>query len=474
VSDRRSFAVFSHSLHDPRPRGVQRVARAITEELLRQLPPDVKCYCLLQKISQQTELTYMACDLRSWLATHPLVIDEPRRGKFMRRVRRLGELLTPPIFGRLRDRLWPLAQRYLDELRIVSRLRSIKARFQSDHVRNSQHPPAHALPAEWITLDEIDTLVSFEAFDEIWSEPTHRVDTQLVCYIHDAIPKRIDEGHYWNPDHFDRAVSNACYRADQLICVSRSTQTDLLRFFPPAEGKSQVVGLGHDAKRFAEGATSDPRAVDAVLKRHGISPNMPYLFFLGALEARKNIVHILKACETLRRQKPRLEFQLVLAGDASGLAAAGGLIERTRRHLPVHVLPYTTDQDAAILTANARAFVFTALWEGFGIPLLEAMTAGTLVVTSDLSSMPEVGGEHALYADPYDPQDMAERFLECLTMDERQRRRRIAAAREYSAQFTWRKAAERLLSVMNAETPEVPAEAPLENVTQTTKPRVCA
>ena len=76
MPEKRRIAVFANALHDRRPRGVQRVARAVTEELLEILPPDTEFCCLIAKVGRQHELTYQCCDLRGWLACNPLITDE--------------------------------------------------------------------------------------------------------------------------------------------------------------------------------------------------------------------------------------------------------------------------------------------------------------------------------------------------------------------------------------------------------------
>jgi glycosyltransferase involved in cell wall biosynthesis len=446
VSKNRRIAVFARSLHGPRPRGVQRVARAITEELVARLPSDVECYCLLSKVRRQDELTYEACDLRAWLARNPLT-DREERGLFARLTRlvrrSLDEVLSPGA-RQFAKSLPALMRRIILRIPMASRLRApwSKVRRLWGELRKDD-----ALP-QCITLDEIDVIISFDPFDRIWNEPTHRCRTRLISWFHDAIPKRINEGAHWDPDRFDSCVTNACYRAHRIICVSRSAEDDLLTFFPTAAGKTQVIYSGHDLERFARGIAASRPVVDDVLRKQGISTNRPYLFVLGAIEPRKNIAGILRACEVLRRHNPRLDFQVVFAGDLSGQPKLRQLLKRARRYFPVHMLRYIGDEDAAIVAGQAKAFLYPSLWEGFGIPMLEAMTAGALVVTSDTSSMPEVCGPHAIYCDPYDTRDMADKFLQCLTMDEEERRERTTAAQQHSSAFTWRKTANELLSVL--------------------------
>lgn len=454
MSQKRRIGVFAHSLHDLRLRGVQRVARAVTEELLELLPADVEVSCLLHKVAQQSELTYVCCDLRTWLACNPLVPSQ-RRIERAKQVLRKGAMeFVPPIALRAKSWLTANLHRYRAHAPLA---RSLSERWGK--LRQWMGKAAmHGLPCRWMMLDEFDTVISFEAFDDIWNEPTHRCRTRFISFFHDSIPKRIHEGPHWNPDRFDSCVTNACYRAHRIVCVSRSTQADLLTFFAPARGTTQVIHLGHDLAPFLRAATADHQTVDAVFRKHGISPRTPYFFCSGDLGPRMNIVRILRACEFARRRNPLLEFQLVLCQNAPGRMALRQPLKRARQWLPVRVLPYPTDEDAAILAANAEAFLFPSLWEGFGIPLLEAMTAGTLVVTSDISSMPEVCGPHALYCDPYDVRSIGERILQCLAMDAKERRERISAAQQHSSKFTWRKTAEALLTVIDHHC--IPPERP--------------
>jgi len=98
------------------------------------------------------------------------------------------------------------------------------------------------------------------------------------------------------------------------------------------------------------------------------------------------------------------------------------------------------------LMHRATGFLFPSLWEGFGIPNLEAMTAETLVITSDLGPMPEVCAEHVLYCDPYDHRSIAKKMHQALKMPREERKTRIEAAKLYASQFTWAKAAHKIMT----------------------------
>ena len=186
-------------------------------------------------------------------------------------------------------------------------------------------------------------------------------------------------------------------------------RSDLHAFFPRARGKTCVIYDGHDVSRFqASSPIPAPRGEGAgLLVDLGLDRGLPYIVTLGGIEPRKNTINMLRACIHLRKHRPELPFQLILVGEVHALPGFALQVERARQFLPVVHAGYQSDEDVARLLAGARALLFPSLWEGFGIPQLEAMTAGALVITSDLASMPEVCGEHAIYCDPYEPADIA-------------------------------------------------------------------
>ena len=103
------------------------------------------------------------------------------------------------------------------------------------------------------------------------------------------------------------------------------------------------------------------------------------------------------------------------------------------------------------LLSECDCFVYPSLWEGFGIPVLEAMSAGVPVVCSDLASLPEVAGPHAIYCDPYDPQSIAAAVNRALAMPSTERKEHVAAARDWSARFTWDATANQFRAVLMTE-----------------------
>jgi glycosyltransferase involved in cell wall biosynthesis len=174
------------------------------------------------------------------------------------------------------------------------------------------------------------------------------------------------------------------------------------------------------------------------LDRYGI--RRPYILYVGGINARKNIVRLFAAYERLNRRQPQVT--LVVAGRRQWQT---GAIDAAFRELDladrVHFTGYVDDADLPALYSAAELFVFPSLYEGFGLPPLEAMACGTPVVTSNISSLPEVVGDGALTVDPYDVDGLTtaiERVLTDQVLRVELRRRGVARA----AGFTWQRTAQ--------------------------------
>ncbi len=240
--------------------------------------------------------------------------------------------------------------------------------------------------------------------------------------------------------HLRRMVPRACRRAKLVVVPSRATAEELGRRCRLDSAKIRVVHDGYDDARF----TPDPQPGDeAVLGRHGL--DRPFVLFVGTIEPRKNLVRLLEAFAQLRRE-----------GLPQRLALVGGLgwgyrpiIERlTSADLGGGVvrLGHVADADLPALYRGAAAFVYPSLFEGFGLPALEAMACGAPVITSNASSLPEVVGEAALTVSPHDVAALTTALRATLTNQTLARRLR-AAGPIRAASFTWRETARGMAEV---------------------------
>ena len=226
--------------------------------------------------------------------------------------------------------------------------------------------------------------------------------------------------------------------ADHIITPSHATRRDLLELLPADPERVSVVPDGVSAI-FAPVTAGE---VAAQLAPLGLRPDT-YLLFMGTIEPRKNLLRLLEAVE---RAAPEVG-PLVLAGgrgwNDAGIRDALARLEAAGR---VRSLGYVPDRLRPVLLTGARAFVYPSLYEGFGLPPLEAMACGTPVVASNVSSLPEVVGDAALLVDPEDVPAIAaamERIWRDQTLRADLRRRGLARARD----FTWDRTARLTLEV---------------------------
>lgn len=228
-------------------------------------------------------------------------------------------------------------------------------------------------------------------------------------------------------------------RAAHIIAASRATKDDILKYYPAAAEKVTVV---HDGYQDLSIYAGDAPSIDENLR--------PYFFFAGKLKYRKNIHGIVSGFIRFR-ERTNARVKLVLAGDYGG-----EYYETFMRELREHKLDgevyfpgYTVGGKLYAFYTKALALVFPSLNEGFGMPILEAMSLGVPVITSKISSMGEVAGDAGLLVDPYDPDDIA-KAMERIYRDETLRISLIERGREHAKTFSWQRAARECLSIVSA------------------------
>ncbi|RJQ44235.1 MAG: glycosyltransferase family 1 protein [Gaiellales bacterium] len=263
----------------------------------------------------------------------------------------------------------------------------------------------------------------------------------MVLTIHDLSFKLFPRTHKLRNVIWTRSlVPVSTRRASRVIAVSHNTKLDLLRGMNVNASKVSVVHEGVDPRFNPEPETDDEEA----LKHYGIT--RPYVLFVGTLEPRKNLNLLIKGFDRVSRQMP--DLHLVLAGKRGWMAQAI-FDELERRDLlgRVHVTGYVRDRYLPSLYRQASAFIYPSLYEGFGLPPLEAMASGTPVIVSRSSSLPEVVGEAGVYVDPLDMDDLARAITEVVS-DEGLAARLRARGLEQAARFSWERAARETLEIL--------------------------
>jgi glycosyltransferase involved in cell wall biosynthesis len=231
-------------------------------------------------------------------------------------------------------------------------------------------------------------------------------------------------------------------RATRVIAISEATRDDLFRFDHINPDRITVVHHGR-APWFQP--IHDPTQIAVVRSRHGL--DRPYFLFIGTLQPRKNLERLLAAFDTVAAERPDLLLALVGAAgwQPDRLQSA---LARVRARDRIRLLGYVDDADLPPLLSGSLGLAFPSLYEGFGLPALEAMACASPVLTSNTSSLPEVVGDAGLLVDPLDVRAIAD-GLRRLAGDAAFRRDLGERGLARSAAFTWERAARETLAVLN-------------------------
>jgi glycosyltransferase involved in cell wall biosynthesis len=276
------------------------------------------------------------------------------------------------------------------------------------------------------------------------------VPCRSVVTIHDCIHLMFPQ---YLPNRFAlgyarMSMSLASRRATRILTVSESSKRDIIRFFGTSPAKIDVIYNSYD-ERFG----IEPREEEVVRVRERYQLQSEFVLYAGNVKPHKNLERLIEAFHIVRNRGLD-HLKLVLIGDdISRYAALRHAVHRHQLHKYVRFLGYLPEETLAVMYRLAAVFVFPSLYEGFGLPPLEAMASGTPVVTSNLSSLPEVAGDAAMLVDPYDPHAIADGIYRVLA-DQQLRfdlqRKGLARARQFSWETSVRRVREIYGEVDNA------------------------
>ena len=267
--------------------------------------------------------------------------------------------------------------------------------------------------------------------------------SKTVVTIHDCIHLMFPEylGHRLGYAYARASLYTAAHKSDRIVTVSEQSKRDILRFFKVPPQKIVVTPNAID-DRFK----LPPSEEHVVQTRERYQLSHSYLLYVGNIKPHKNLERLIEAFH-LVRSEGRSELELVIIGDEiSKLQSLRRAVHKYDIHRYVRFLGYVPDKTLAVLYRLASVFVFPSLYEGFGLPPLEAMASGTPVVTSNVSSLPEVAGDAAVLVDPYSAEAIAAGILSVLRsthLREELRQRGLRRVEEYS----WNRSVRRLRQV---------------------------
>ena len=232
----------------------------------------------------------------------------------------------------------------------------------------------------------------------------------------------------------------AAHRSARILTVSEASKRDILRFCSIPSEKVDVIYNAID-DRFSQ--LPDETRITQVRERYQLHDR--FLLYSGNVKPHKNLERVLDAFAQLRQSGSDEITLLITGNEISRYATLRRAVHRHNLHKHVRFLGFLSPDTLATLYHLADAFVFPSLYEGFGLPPLEAMASGTPVLTSNVSSLPEVMGDAALLVDPYDPAAIADGMRRILS-DTSLRERLITRGRARAASFSWEASVKRVLT----------------------------
>jgi glycosyltransferase involved in cell wall biosynthesis len=352
------------------------------------------------------------------------------------------------------------AQRLAEHLLAADRENTYTAFHYGRKVKEPLRPPLDTLPrraVSWsarpwrlgvaarhflgLNMDGLFSDVDIFHATEHLLPPLRRVRT--VFTFHDAIYALFPQYHLpMNRLFLGLMMPRFLRRADAIIAVSECSKRDAVRLYGIDPACIRVVYEGVDA-RFQP--VTDPTHLAQVRARYGLPER--YILYVGTIEPRKNLVALLEAWSKIRNSNFEVRNSLVIAGKKGWLYESFFARLRELGLEGEVLLPgYIADEDLPAVYSAASVFVFPSLYEGFGLPPLEAMACGTPVVCSNASSLPEVCDEAALLVAPTDTSALAQAMARVLS-DDSLRATLRAHGLAQAAQFTWARTARETLAV---------------------------
>ncbi len=229
-------------------------------------------------------------------------------------------------------------------------------------------------------------------------------------------------------------------KAEKVIAISQSTKGDIIRYFKTPEEKIEVI-YGAVDEHFHPLPQKETRKK---LEKYSLSS--PYLLYVGVHRAHKNLLRLLEAYRLLK-ENGRITHKLVIVGEKDPrFLQAKWKVEKLGLDGEVIFTGYLPEEDLPYFYNGATLFIFPSLYEGFGMPVLEAMACGTPVVCSHTSSLPEIAGEAAIFVDPHNIEAMAEGMKKVID-DGGLRKRLSLAGLEQAKRFSWHRTAQKTLEV---------------------------
>jgi glycosyltransferase involved in cell wall biosynthesis len=278
---------------------------------------------------------------------------------------------------------------------------------------------------------ELKSQLLFSPISEapLWSQ------CSTVVMVHDFIPLRFPKRFSPLTPYNQYYVPQVLSQAQHIVCNSQSTANDIVKFCHIPSHKITPILLAYDAKHFRE-----------IVNKSESKSLHSYFLYIGRHDPYKNVSPLISAFASLPSNH---EYQLWLAGpsDDRYTPALKKQVQELGLTDQVKFLDYVPYEDLPKIISSAIALVFPSLWEGFGLPVLEAMACGTPVITSNLSSLPEVAGDAAILIDPYNVEEIAD-AMQAIANDTGLRSHLSQLGLQRAKQFSWEKTGQATVEVL--------------------------
>lgn len=266
---------------------------------------------------------------------------------------------------------------------------------------------------------------------------------KTVMTLHDIAAIRFPDAYNWFEKWYTLwSAKTALKKLWKVITISEFTKSELSsEFRVQSSEKIKVIHLGFD-KIYKK--IEDKNKIEEVLEKYNIK--QPYLYSVGRLETKKNTINTIKAFEKLKTVNNDLSLVLV-GGKGHGYEEVESVINNSKFKNDIITLGWVENSVLPILVNGAEVFVSPSLYEGFGIPVLEAQACSTPVVTAKGSSLEEVGGDGCVYVDPQNVEEIMDSISKLMT-DNELRNEKIAKGLKNIKRFSWEKCAKATLEVL--------------------------
>lgn len=289
-----------------------------------------------------------------------------------------------------------------------------------------------------------------DVFLNLYQSPTVLDGTLQVMLVHDIIPKIFPQYlNNWRKKIYQKLTEKAIKKADKIVAVSHRTEKDLIQHLGIDSEKISVSYVDVDPIYKEEISENENRRV---MEKYNLEPG--YIYCSGGLEIRKNVEGVMRAYKIIVERSGKIGVfpKLVISGRlmpklAPLVTDAKQLAEGLEIREHVVLLDFVLQEDAPALYRNALISMFPSMYEGFGLPVLEAMSQGTPVITAKTSSLPEVGADAVLYCDPKNIDEIA-KIMRSLIASEELRRTLSEKGKERAKHFSWDSFAEKVLNII--------------------------